>query len=171
MVPVRGTTEALAQGGDPPHSSLFTLTLVAAAVGMWATLLRRPSAASCPQPSCRHCFAKRSIAGGRVEELVAHLKSVAGGERLLVCYEAGYDGFWLARSLTSRGIACRVLDPASLQVNRRVRRARAVRAAPCAAPPRSPPKPGKTNRDSATEWGGSHATKVEVFTRKTTQDI
>jgi hypothetical protein len=24
-----------------------------------------------------------------------------------------------------------------------------------------------TNRDSATEWGGSHATKVEVFTRKT----
>ena len=56
------------------------------------------------------------IAGGRLDELVARLQSLASdGERLLVCYEAGYDGFWLARSLASRGIACRVLDPASLQ--------------------------------------------------------
>jgi transposase len=34
------------------------------------------------------------------------------GERLLVCYEAGYDGFWLARSLKTEKIDCRVLDPA-----------------------------------------------------------
>ena len=34
-----------------------------------------------------------------------------------LCYEAGYDGFWLARLLEQRGIGCRVMEPASLQVN------------------------------------------------------
>jgi transposase len=38
------------------------------------------------------------------------------------CYEAGYDGFWLHRVLEARGIHNHVLDPASLQVNRRARR-------------------------------------------------
>jgi transposase len=46
-------------------------------------------------------------------------------ERLL--YEAGYDGFWLARVLTAEAIECRVLDPASLQANRRARRAKTDR--------------------------------------------
>ena len=38
------------------------------------------------------------------------------------CYEAGYDGFWLHRVLEAHGIRNHVLDPASLQVNRRARR-------------------------------------------------
>jgi transposase len=38
------------------------------------------------------------------------------------CYEAGYDGFWLHRVLEAHGIHTHVLDPASLQVNRRARR-------------------------------------------------
>lgn len=45
----------------------------------------------------------------------------------MVCYEAGYDGFWLARRLVCAGIECRVLDPASLQVNRRARRVKTDR--------------------------------------------
>ena len=48
-------------------------------------------------------------------------------ERLLVCYEAGYDGFWLARSIKAKQFECRVLDPASLQVNRRARRVKTDR--------------------------------------------
>ena len=43
------------------------------------------------------------------------------------CYEAGYDGFWLHRWLVARGIDNRVLDPASIQVNRRKRRAKTDR--------------------------------------------
>ena len=39
-----------------------------------------------------------------------------------LCYEAGYDGFWLARYLEQRGVTCQVMEPASLQVNRRARR-------------------------------------------------
>lgn len=67
------------------------------------------------------------IAGGDMASLVARLRKVAGDRRILVCYEAGYDGFWLARSLAKRGIDCRVLDPASIQVNRRARRVKTDR--------------------------------------------
>src|SRR5215210_4545289 len=42
--------------------------------------------------------------------------------RVVCCFEAGYDGFWLHRWLCARGIENRVLDAASLLVNRRARR-------------------------------------------------
>src|SRR6202521_959184 len=41
---------------------------------------------------------------------------------VLSCYEAGYDGFWLHRLLEAHGIRNYVIDPASLQVDRRARR-------------------------------------------------
>src|ERR1700746_884493 len=37
------------------------------------------------------------------------------------CYEAGYDGFWLHRQLSAHGIRNYVIDPASLQGDRRAR--------------------------------------------------
>ncbi|ALC12111.1 IS110 family transposase [Sphingopyxis sp. 113P3] len=68
------------------------------------------------------------LAGGDFEALVARLRAAAGAVvRIVVCYEAGYDGFWLARRLGGAGIECRVLDPASLQVNRRARRVKTDR--------------------------------------------
>jgi transposase len=47
--------------------------------------------------------------------------------RLIVGYEAGYDGFWLQRRLEAEGIPCWVMDPASLQVARKARRAKTDR--------------------------------------------
>ena len=38
------------------------------------------------------------------------------------CYEAGRDGFWLHRALTVRRITNLVMDPSSIEVNRRQRR-------------------------------------------------
>jgi transposase len=68
------------------------------------------------------------FAGGDLSSVAARLRKAAGDERrILVCYEAGYDGFWVARSLTRLGIDCRVLDPASIQVNRRARRVKTDR--------------------------------------------
>ena len=68
------------------------------------------------------------LTGGNIQELVARLQTAAkGGGRILVCYEAGYDGFWIARSLARQNIECRVLDPASIQVNRRARRVKTDR--------------------------------------------
>ena len=43
---------------------------------------------------------------------------------VISCYEAGYDGFWLHRLLEARGVHNHVIDPASLQVDRRARRAK-----------------------------------------------
>jgi len=38
------------------------------------------------------------------------------------CYEAGREGFWVHRFLEKIGVSNRVLDPASIEVNRRARR-------------------------------------------------
>jgi transposase len=43
---------------------------------------------------------------------------------VISCYEAGYDGFWLHRLLEAHGVRNHVIDPASLQVDRRARRAK-----------------------------------------------
>lgn len=40
------------------------------------------------------------------------------------CYEAGRDGFWLHRYLVAHGIANRIVDSSSIEVNRRKRRAK-----------------------------------------------
>jgi transposase len=43
------------------------------------------------------------------------------------CYEAGRDGFWLHRYLETQGVANLVVDAASIEVNRRARRAKSDR--------------------------------------------
>ena len=65
-----------------------------------------------------------SIKGGDTEKLMAKLTAardcwakVSGSLPVIsLCYEVGYDAFWLARFLTARGIECLVIDPGSLQV-------------------------------------------------------
>jgi transposase len=49
------------------------------------------------------------------------------GARVVSCYEAGRDGFWIHRFLTQLGIRNRVVDSASIEVNRRKRRAKTDR--------------------------------------------
>ena len=44
--------------------------------------------------------------------------------RVVVGYEAGLDGFWIARALREHGIEVYVMHPASISVERRGRRAR-----------------------------------------------
>jgi len=47
--------------------------------------------------------------------------------RVVSCYEAGRDGFWLHRYLLAQGVASHVVDSASIEVNRRRRRAKSDR--------------------------------------------
>jgi transposase len=47
--------------------------------------------------------------------------------RVVSCYEAGYDGFWLHRLLEAAGISNFVFDPASIAVEQRSRRAKTDR--------------------------------------------
>jgi len=43
------------------------------------------------------------------------------------CYEAGRDGFWIHRMLSAGGVTNLVVDPASIEVNRRARRTKTDR--------------------------------------------
>ena len=63
--------------------------------------------------------------------------------RVVSCYEAGRDGFWIHRYLESQGIENLVVDSASLEVNRRKRRAKTDRI-----------DAGKLMRMLMRYWGG-----------------
>ena len=72
------------------------------------------------------------IAGGDREglsRLIRRQREMIGGPgvRVVSCYEAGRDGFWLHRWLREQGIDNRVLDPASLEVPQRRRRVKTDR--------------------------------------------
>lgn len=47
--------------------------------------------------------------------------------RVISCYEAGRDGFWIHRWLISQGVENLIIDPASVQVDRRKKRAKTDR--------------------------------------------
>src|SRR5271166_5439613 len=54
-------------------------------------------------------------------------RAAAGGqtvERVILVYEAGYGGFWLARWLKAHGIEVHVIQPSSVPVERKKRRAK-----------------------------------------------
>lgn len=64
--------------------------------------------------------------------VIAELRSRASAKlgkpaELACCFEAGRDGFWLQRLLTAHGITAHVLEPTSILVNRRARRAKTDR--------------------------------------------
>jgi transposase len=66
----------------------------------------------------------------KLEKLVTHGRERLGlpaSAAVVSCYEAGRDGFWVHRALTAKGIANRVVDSASIEVNRRARRTKTDR--------------------------------------------
>jgi transposase len=75
----------------------------------------------------------RTVASGNLRAVARVLREAQrrGGlpadARVVSCYEAGRDGFWIHRALTAQGIANRVVDSASIEVNRRARRAKTDR--------------------------------------------
>lgn len=76
---------------------------------------------------------ERTIAArdlGKVAEEIERAKErfgLAPEAPVVSCYEAGRDGFWLHRYLVAQGIASQVVDSASIEVNRRRRRAKSDR--------------------------------------------
>lgn len=73
------------------------------------------------------------IAAGAIGELLEQLGKVKArwempaATRVVSCYEAGRDGFWLHRQLVELGIDNQVVDAASIEVSRRARRAKTDR--------------------------------------------
>lgn len=75
----------------------------------------------------------KTIAAGDRRGLLLEIRrakqrfGLAADARVVSCYEAGRDGFWLHRFLVAHGIANRVVDSASIEVPRRRRRAKTDR--------------------------------------------
>jgi transposase len=82
-------------------------------------------------PGLLHTKAKRTI-DPEAEALLAAIagyrsRAAAMGrsiERVIAVYEAGWSGFWLARWLMRQGVEVHVVQPSSVPVDRRVRRAK-----------------------------------------------
>lgn len=73
-------------------------------------------------------FAAGDLEG--VEEEIARAKrrfGLAATARVVTCYEAGMEGFWLHRALAARGIENYVVDSASIDVKRNRRTAKTDR--------------------------------------------
>ena len=72
-------------------------------------------------------------AGARLGQVVGVIEAtrkkwgLAAGCRVVVSYEAGQDGFWISRALTKLGYEVLIVDPASIPVERRARRAKTDR--------------------------------------------
>jgi len=75
----------------------------------------------------------QEIATRNMEALLAELAKakkrfgLAADAEVVSCYEACRDGFWLHRWLTTQGVKNLVVDPGSLKVNRRRKRAKTDR--------------------------------------------
>lgn len=66
---------------------------------------------------------RHKLEAGDVDGLLALIDRTRGAAtRVCSCYEAGYEGFWLHRRLIASGIESHIVDPSSLQVDRRARR-------------------------------------------------
>jgi transposase len=76
---------------------------------------------------------ERTIPAGdvaRLQQEIARAKQRFGlpeDARIVSCYEAGRDGFWLHRYLVAHNVQNHVIDSASIEVNRRQRRAKTDR--------------------------------------------
>jgi len=83
----------------------------------------------------RDRISRHKIEGGDHAELLAQIEKVrarataklGSAPRVVSCYEAGYDGFWLHRLLQAAGIANFVFDAASIAVEQRSRRVKTDR--------------------------------------------
>ena len=83
----------------------------------------------------RDRISRHKVEGGDHAELLALIQRVQArvadrlgtAPKVVSCYEAGYDGFWLHRLLMAAGITNFVFDPASIAVEQRSRRAKTDR--------------------------------------------
>lgn len=86
-------------------------------------------------PGTGEKMSKHQVRGGDIAGLLARLSDLRAKTHartgrivpLVVIQEAGLDGFWIHRVLVSEGIESHVVDPASIAVSRRRRRAKTDR--------------------------------------------
>ena len=92
----------------------------------WLAALRRPGA----EKAILH-----RLDGGDTTGLLAFIAAqrtrvearLGAPVEVISCFEAGRDGFWLHRLLLAKGVASHIVEPTSILVSRRARRAKTDR--------------------------------------------
>ncbi len=100
---------------DQDSTLVVVLELSAAS---WLVGARVPGLSRLSRYSLPPSVADLSVLVGKMTE-----RAVTRGQavtRVVVAYEAGRDGFWLARYLVARGVEVHVIQPSSVLVDRRV---------------------------------------------------
>jgi transposase len=111
----------------PPASSENVIYLaLELSCSTWLVAARLPGAPK----SILHRVAGGDTAG--LLELIGSLRTRSAARcgtsvEVVTCFEAGRDGFWLHRLLTAQGIINHVVEPTSILVSRRARRAKTDR--------------------------------------------
>jgi transposase len=112
-----------AAGDNEPARCFIAIELSKAS---WVVAVRTPLNEKLSRYQLKACDGEELLAlVGQVRSRMS--RAGYGPIEVMSCYEAGYDGFWLHRLLETHGVRNHVLDPASLQVNRRARRAKTDR--------------------------------------------
>ena len=91
--------------------------------------------------------------------------------RIALAFEAGRDGFWLARWLNARGVEAHVIHPSSVAVSREHRRAKTDRLDTellkrgFLSNESNRPKPVLQRRDDRDRWTGRSCTRLSLARR------
>ena len=93
----------------------------------WTTWNLAFTTAMAQKPRLRSIPARDLVALAREVQHAKERFELPDNTEVLSCYEAGRDGFWLHRHLDKRGVLNVVVDAASIEVNRRARRAKSDR--------------------------------------------
>src|SRR4030081_256617 len=125
MFKLAGVRNQIGEPATMPSESTVHIA-IELSVSSWLVAARLPGA----EKSRLHRIEGGDTAAflGLFAELRSRASAKLAGEADVVCFfEAGRDGFWLHRLLTAHGVAAYVLEPTSILVNRRARRAKTDR--------------------------------------------
>lgn len=111
---------------NTPESIQYDRTLILAielSSKSWVLAAQVPGL---PQSKTRKTIAPEKLA---LETAINGYRTRAAGaghqvDRVIATYEAGWSGFWLARWLIAKGVEVHVIQPSSVPVDRRMRRAK-----------------------------------------------
>ena len=108
-----------------PSSDTTIHVAIELSTSLWLIAARLPGSDKCRM---------HRVAGGDTKALLTLLDDLRGRSKtkendvgIACCFEAGRDGFWLHRLLTANGVQTWLVEPTSILVNRRARRAKTDR--------------------------------------------
>jgi hypothetical protein len=109
---------------DPPSAAASTLHVALDLGNTSWCLACAPAVSAAPRV---RVFPARILARLSTELASARQHfGLAPNGRVVLCYEAGRDGFWVQRACTAAGLTALVVDSSSIEVSRRARRAKTV---------------------------------------------